>query len=269
MSTDLLMATKDFKLILTHNNITNGMMKIQVMNLDEIYLTNNLQFNLSYQFHLNKNEKYYQNKTWTSSKFNISCITTSNEFFLRIPLFLLSYTLEYKLTITTFTGVQTNIFSSQNYIATIPSITIESTFQIGDIIDFSTQNSNFVTEGTVLTILENDTIKVKNNETNDIVNVHVSKVFRRTLLSSFVIDITNRNQAEIDLILRTNNERCMDTYKALLMSLNCIIIDQDYDRNDLKYLRRFMCINICYFLYDLEYNLKIECLFDNSVLEAE
>eukprot|EP01084_Bolivina_argentea_P009964 18590_1 len=277
-------ATNTVSLILQHDNTANGVMRIKISNLNDItsdvrYDNCQFEFNLSYQFHLNEDVKYYQNNTWSSSKFTILNIATDNHFFLRLPLFLLSYSLEYKLIITTTdydTSHTTSTFSSSNYTANIPSIIMESSFKKGDIIDYDEcvkQNASFITKGTVLEILENDIIKIKNSKNGNIIKVHSSDVYRPTIFNAFVIDITNRNRSDINLILNTNNRECFEIYDALLLNLHSVIIhewDPVIDEmNQLKATNRFISINICDFLYNRQYNYNIQCIFDETYFDIE
>ena len=237
------------KPIVNIGNIVNGMLPIELSNLDEFLDLDNMQdvieeyeFTLSSRFKFkNPNTNYPQNR-WTSTKFSIYGINSENKFVLKVPLFLLPYSLEFNIRIRVNSAIvdmdesydpnedendihdyELKIESTSNNItAEIPSILIESQFDKHDHIQYCVANAGFVRSGTILEILSNDMYKIQTddgyealNYERDIVTVHKSQMYRYPTEGIFVVDITNRSQAISDLILRQRDSEHIHEYNAL------------------------------------------------------
>ena len=305
------------KPILEHGNVINGMMPICITNMKLFCDQNTIRhydFILSYKFMFkhDNNGSNYENNKWKHTNFTVNNIDCNNRFVIKVPLFLLSYSLEFNLSlkVSQLTGGQDEdneddddddmdliitdnewnlIIESQsdNYLSLIPSILIEYEHKIGDHVQYIVDGAGFARSGIILNIDKNkDLIKIKTDASycNDIVSISNKKVLRFPTQSRFVVDITNRIKAECDLILQTktdnhNNDRYnVNIYQSLCEYLfqfywsEMYEIEDCLDKNSLdnigymKVLGMMVGTNIYKFLFDIDYNYKIQCVYGYSYL---
>eukprot|EP01084_Bolivina_argentea_P163785 284875_1 len=286
------------KLILKHTNVLNGLIPIEIENLDSIYdgeYNKHYKFILSYKFNLQNST---EESTWTSIKFLIRNISSKNKFVMKLPLYLLSYSIEFNLQIKAMEYIHNhtdndsdNIHNkckwkiitnttSDNQIINVPSILIESQFHNDDHIQYCVPNAGFVRAGTILDISANKMVKILTdsgyaalNYRQDIVIVHVSKLYRYPTEGIFIVDITNRTKAETDLILKTTDNNNINVYNELcdILSDFCILEMNDMETEHFHYefMNKIIAMNIYYFLFDQSYSYRIQCVFGNSFLFYE
>ncbi len=222
--------------VLKHSNSVNGMILIEICNLDLYWKTDDddyyydHQFTVFYRFQHQTNTEWNR---WNSKPFDAVYIQNDNKFQLKVPLYLLSYLLEYniKCQVSKYNNGRTiRLYDvkSQNYTVQIPSILIASTYNIRDRILYHIEGCGFVRHGVVLELMDNNMIKIKrvNIETaqeSKTLVIHSSKISRKTQECQFVVDITNRYQMETNLVLRSNDKNIQQTYYTLcdVLSVFC------------------------------------------------
>eukprot|EP01084_Bolivina_argentea_P110766 197715_1 len=271
---------KALKPILKHEDVINGVMPIEITNIDEfndIYYDNGqrlYKLNFSYMFKLQNNHQYYANNyTWKSTGFILCSLNRMNQFAIKLPLFLLSYSLEFNLSI----NANDIVLTSENYAANIPSILLESTYQINDHVQFHAPNSGWSRFGTIMKLLPDNMITIKTDPHYRLLNfeavicdVHSSQVFRPPVRSQHLINITNRNRAEMELILGTNDETKFAFYVALKNTLFNTYVDEmntiEKSFHQFEYMCIFVATNIYRFVYCVDYNYRIDCMLDSGHL---
>lgn len=321
--------TESLKPILAHGAVINGMMPIHIQNMELFCDENTIlkyEFILSYKFifkhrddKYSKNNGNYANNKWKQTNFTINNIDCNNKFVIKVPLFLLSYSLQFNLSLKVFklsTGYGDNNDDSEddmmdiiisdnewelmtnsqsiNYISDIPSILIESEYNIGDHVQYVKDGLGFARSGIILNIDKSTNIhKIKTDASycNDIVQVHKTKLLRFPTQSIFVVDITDRIKAECDLILVTKkpdpseletDEEKDEHYNVKIYQSLCEYLFEFYwsemyeiydyiDKDSLdnvgymKVLGNMVATNIYKFLFDINYNShRIQCVYGNG-----
>eukprot|EP01083_Nonionella_stella_P008309 23896_1 len=292
-------STKPPQLILKHKgDIINGMMMIEIESLDDLHQPEFFQqFSLCYNIHVpNNNEPYYN--TWHSTDFTIFSISEHNGFALKVPLFLLSYSLEYNLTIKSFMfhdsdEAEGNAFellstiTSPDYLATIPSILMEPVFIVDDRVQFNVRDAAYVMSGTIAKVLGDDMVEIELDDgyvdatTNDTVITHTSQLLRYPVRNCFIVDLTNRTQSELRCIVRNTSDISSQTYWELCDTLNGLFVNEMFniDRmieegesgnpRNFEYMSGLVAVYIHQFLFPPQYNHKIKCLLGDTNLLLE
>ena len=276
------------ELILKHGNIVNGIVPIEIVNIDDcLKPTENFsyRFNIKYKFIFTENiPKDYTNNIWHQRQFSVHSIESTNRFYLKIPSCLFTYKLEYNLSMHSIKYTRhfdkcciINTISSSNYIANIPSILIESTFKIDEYVQYRVENTGYVRSGTIIEILDDNKYKIKTasgyvklNSEQKIVIVHQPQLLRNCIYAPFIVNVTAENEAIKELVLRTHDKDIMDYYEKLSDVLFNFYFDEmyDFEKNkwDFKFLTSTMTINICEFLCEQDFNYRVQCLFDSNDL---
>eukprot|EP01084_Bolivina_argentea_P115669 205656_1 len=280
------------KPVLNHFSPINGTLPIAITNLDGIlaHITTDhltwFSFELKCKFKFQNtihNNQHYQNNIWITRPFTYDSIDAEYDtIYIKLPLFLLSYLFEYQISLIQYTSngtpnsdsesdnEQQSVTPSDIYIADIPSILIESTYNIGDDVTYQIENASFVRSGKILEFLENDMIKINTHScythvTQPIVTIHSSKVDRDMIEMNFVLDLTNKTAAIKHLILRNDNSDLINIYDILCESLlEFYYFDIAFNG---KHCSRLFSMYICSYLYSLNrYEYKIGCIYDDTDL---
>lgn len=276
------------ELILKHHNIVNGVVPIEIVNIDEcIKPTHTLRYrlNIEYKFIFTKNiPKDYSNNVWCQRQFSLHSIESTNRFFLKIPSCLFTYKLEYNLTIYSIKYNQSfdkyrivDTIASSNYTADIPSILIESTFKVDEYVQYRVENTGYVRSGTITEILDDNKYKIKTaagyvklNSEQKIVTVEQSQLLRNCIYAPFIVDVTAENEMIRELVLNTQDANIMDIYEKLSDVLFDFYFDEMYNieqnKWNFKFLTSTMTVCICEFLCEQNFNYRVRCLFDSNDL---
>ena len=235
---------KQLILQLEHGNIINGVIPIKINDDIVDFIVQPIhqdhepvlyQLLISYQFIFKTNNaltlNYNQNE-WKTHKFGIWNIDSSGNFYIKSPLFLSSYTLQYNLTLSTLrqSGDNMKIYpdiTSDNHRIEIPSTLIESTFKIGDNVDYKLNNPKHhgFSEGVIIKIVDNDSYEIEDDElfpeseggkdeddidySHGLISiVHKSNISRPGIYQDTAIDITNKFCTIKDVIFGL--ETCTD-----------------------------------------------------------
>eukprot|EP01084_Bolivina_argentea_P115668 205655_1 len=271
-------------LFLKVHDLLHGMIKLELDNIDELTFNEyHCQFTLSYKFDLKNNpNQHYENNAWNSKHFTANSIIDDGTFFIKIPQFLLPYSLEYNITVTRYDidgsyepdfNMLIDTFKSDTFTANVPSMFVESTFKIGQQVEYYETNSEFCREGIIIELLDNNNIKIQDVSTQNNLLRHSTKIQDFLKECEFVIDITNRSIAESELLLGTNVAENTRFYCMLYEYVNGIYMEQMYenieqmkDRHNLSFFGNLVSINIYQFVFEKEYNYRIKCLFDDYIL---
>eukprot|EP01084_Bolivina_argentea_P090845 163600_1 len=283
------------ELVLKHHNVINGIVPVQIVNLNEFEKPENdmmdYEFEIKYKFifkHAHANDsKNYTHNAWITTTFDIESITQADEFWFKAPSFLLSYTLQYDLSlnITTFAETENGIcigsvstIKSTTQSIEIPSILIETTYEVNETIQyFPEANPGYTWPGTILELLENNQIKIKPNEvTNenytwvknaDIITIDPSEVLRNCIHAYFIVDLTNNTNAILDLILRTNDARIRTIYSTLnayLFQFYYFEMMEIEEHDNFKSILSLVSSHICEFLCKYDYNYRVMCMLNDE-----
>merc|ERR1712228_91433 len=125
-------------------------------------------------------------------------------------------------------------------------------------------------------ILKNNKIKIKEeamnaNSSHDIVIVDASELSRDCIAGWSIVDVTNNLNATKDLILRTNDDNVMNIFDALRYHLFDYLNEQMYDIEEgtddwnHKFIASLLSTFVCQFLYESDYNYRIECVFEDGM----
>eukprot|EP01084_Bolivina_argentea_P128336 226864_1 len=264
--------SKQLKPVLKHKGkILNGIMQIEITNLDNI--DNDMSYDIEFIIYYKLKLSNANQTAWDSKIFNIACIDEYNVFYLKVPLFLLSYTIQYKLSINKFNKKNNKILlNSSTYTRQIPSILINPTLEKHEYVIYADNNN--IHSGVILGFEENDMIKIQTltdlslSNVGDIFCAHCSKVSRHPVDIRFIIDITNKMNAVTDLILRTKDTYKISIYSQITFSVKLFydIIMNTEDIQDIECMAYFVSTYIYKCLYLDEYKYQIECVLGKSYL---
>ena len=245
------------KPILEFDSIINGMMRIEIVNLDEYFSIDDnemkdYEFIISYKFTFKHPNINYQQQ-WNSVKFTLNSINQYNKFCLKVPLFLSSYKLQFNLIIKVLQLINNNSDTedenddddasngsngeqwelitktkSKTQTVQIPSISIDSEFKKGDHIQYCVKGAGYVRSG-IIQELNDNSVKIKTDFgyslSDRIVHVDIEDVLRYPTEGVFIVDITNRTKAEFDLILRSKHNEITNDKDIDLLEIYCILCD--------------------------------------------
>eukprot|EP01084_Bolivina_argentea_P107002 191351_1 len=204
---------------------TNGIIPIKLPNLDNFLRSCNFEDKhiscmFSYKFRFQTDNKHFPNNTWLHKR--SSCIDEQDTFRLKVPLLLLSYGLDFKVTISLVynhtpskQGQTIQNWLSKLHSIIIPSILMaqKSVFNIGEKVNYFLDSASWMEGGIIHKLLENDMFEIETiwkynstiNTDNKMVKVHSDKLNRYKIHKTEVMNITNSTQANSDVILRTGN----------------------------------------------------------------
>eukprot|EP01083_Nonionella_stella_P137543 418487_1 len=246
--------------------IINGMMKLEIINLDDILTDENMWssfkapiafdfiLTIHYRFQFKTHQEQttatlYPHNTWQSRQFELNNMDEHNCVWLKVPLFLFSYQIEFNLNIKLMdcATLKSADDTSVTLIEHVPSMLIQSKHSVGDRVQYCVPNAGFVRSGVILELLD-DRIKIETvphyeslNRQALVVVIDEDKVYRDLIHSFCVVDLTDRQGAEIDLILATNASNKADIYKAVREGI----------------------------LHLAQYQYRVDCLFDGTSLFYE
>ena len=276
----------DIKPILSYPpNIINGIIPITIKNIDHILPSinpSNCIYQLCYQFILNQPEVHYQNETWKSK--SIDDISYENILSVKVPLFLLPYTLEFNVKIIEIPikGTKSKIISpseltSITHSIQIPSMLIEPYFAIDNKVQYQPENASFMRSGKILKLLANDMIQIKTYGIYPelqyqpvIVTQHKSAVYHQCVAHESTINITNTLQARSDLVLKTMNTEQIDIYTQLCDDLCGIYellriqrkIDYNHYFGITRDIAKSVALEIWKLLFEPQFYHRVQCIYD-------
>eukprot|EP01084_Bolivina_argentea_P187742 323325_1 len=295
------------KLQLQNGTVINGLVPVVIINLDDIFPPENdispslsvfYECTANYKLIFKQNQPNYQNNQWQSQPFHLYNTAHHSSLYFKVPLFLYSYSLQYNLQIKRIvteidadqdTDMNSQIQSeiSKNYSVEIPSILVSRTHNVGDRVQFNVSNADIGSFGFIREILDGNQLIIEREDlegdltANKIfLNIDSSDVFRQGIHMWLVIDITNKQQAEYDMLLRRNkdqsNEKDFDVYKCLsecLLDIYSNEIEEMYEfihyEENTKSFSRIITCYIFEYLYCKEYNYRIQCIYDEYYLFIE
>ena len=212
---------------------------------------------------------------------------------LKVPLFLLSYSLTFALRLILINEEEltnTHLYANKLQSIEIPSILIDNKeFNVGDRVQYDVENASFVRSGIITKISQQNgmiTIRTDNGQFDQdiddeellLITVHKSKVSLDCIYKIFVNDLTDIKTAENDMILRNNNNKeNFDIFCELIRCLDDVyLMDEwhdeyigDYDKDDAECIPDFVGLIICQFLFTPQYNYRIHCMFDGKEMFNE
>ena len=270
------------------NNIINGVIPIQIENVSDII--RNIDFSstyfictLAFKFNFPFTNLNYPNDTWKVAKFD--GITQNGTFWIKLPLFLFSYSFHFKMGMDfrkydENEMTQTDTLKSTQYSLTIPSILLDNKdFSIGDDVMYEPKDAAYAKGGKITKFLTNDMIEIMTNpeyrtiHDPPIVSIPKQSVFSIPICKTYVADLTNSIQACNDLVLRNNrNEAEFDVFSELHDVLLDIYFESytkqeiNYGQSDAVGIPNFVAVHIYEFLFDKKYNYRINCVFDDTEL---
>eukprot|EP01083_Nonionella_stella_P178002 627530_1 len=214
----------------------------------------------------------------------------TNTFQLKVPLRLLSYSLHFSLQYQSFpsTIVTDNHLSqsefdlsqplltakSTTHTVQIPSILIESTYNIGDVVLYNVEGCGFVRYGVITDVMDNKKMKLRRlydhqpEHESESLTVHASDLSRPTQNAEHVVDITDRKHMECELILRSNEQNAATMYCELcdVLSTICGLFYVEDEVYHGSHMASLISTYICQCLYAPDYTYRFECLFCNTFL---
>eukprot|EP01084_Bolivina_argentea_P199848 341860_1 len=260
----------------------NGVVALQITNLLQIMNASNKyndwnewHFQFCYKFiHHNQQEETKTNE-WKCITFTPDKVTQKGMFYIKIKLYLYDYQIHCKLRAKHTTFDYYFPYSSVIKVNILSSL-IESTFNVGEYINFLDENSMYTKEGFVEKILpENQMqIKCKNND-RKLITIHNNRVYAAPIYLGFVIDLTDGINVDKNMLLRNkiNDDNDIvsvfitmnDIYKEYALEL-CIEHQSEPLREcDAVFIGRFISKHVIDFLYKPYYKEpKIGCLVQDS-----
>ena len=207
------------ELDLKHYEVMNGVVPIQMININGYVdfedLQSNYNLTVKYKFNNENIPEQYHNNLWQAVylPFGIQSISRENKIYFKVPLFIVSYKLEYQLELGITDRSQSDqdkiLYStiySKPYIVNIPSILINRTYKPGDLVQYYPESVGYFMDGTVVELLEDNFIKIKTiseyDAEREIVEIHDSRVARRCVYGGFVVSLIENVHSIKDVILR-------------------------------------------------------------------
>ena len=266
------------------DTIINGIIPIKIENIHDIF--NNVQDILkeiedegtctffcliSYQYNFSSPMKGYKSGFLSIRQFEN--VKADGSFFLKVPLFLLPYSMNFVISVNC---VEINLQCiSKATTITIPSMLIDNkVLHIGDYVHYGQEESAYAVLGVITKLLEDDMVEIQTD--NDYVaagaaplnvTVHRDQVLRDVIDDDFLVNLTNSVSAENELVLRNEDEKALDVYVELKSDLLDIYAELwfddkiDYIRADVLAIPGSIGIHIYTFLKP-KYNYRTNCVFD-------
>eukprot|EP01084_Bolivina_argentea_P171516 297145_1 len=277
------MTTKEIPApILKYNeNITNGVIRIEITNLMDIYHSevDYVVFTMNYQLNRARhNNNNADDNEWKSKEFACDSVKADKTFNLKVPLFFLPYTLEYNLTARAiiikvdendFTCEQTSP-QSVNYKTDIPSVLIDPILKKNDFITYADDSDMTFKHATILDISNNDQVKIKLHSSNNILTVDLSKISRERFDTQFIIDINEKDIILMESVLNIVDKQKKLVFQSIYESFNDILFDifgaECILDKQLEYRSDLIATYVHQFLFAADFRYRIECLLGNTML---
>ena len=280
------------KPILKHTDIINGILPIEITNLDDIHDPDlELQFTIHYKFHASDNT---QNG---SKKFLLRNIDNLKRFYIKVPLYLLSYKFEYNLSahLSAWIAAEDNneedakfierMVVSENYQAEIPSILIEPGLKVNDIVDYAgdQEETDTIFSAKVLRLCDDDKIEIQYIGTGNKVIVDSSKLMRYEIDLRFMIDLTYKDRAIFEMQLGIPESDGFkiwtNLYKPVASAVRDMfchyavveedeVLEQDFESGQFKQLCQFIATHVSQFLHQEQHHYRIKCVFGDTYLKS-
>ena len=257
------------RLIVSHETVRSGIIRVTVGNIDCVLEKWSEDFLYSIIVHHKLSYSDHEGK-WKCSR--LSDIPDDDSFYFKAPTFPRDCELHYNVTLCCDCPI-----TSKNKSIDIPLIPIgsEPQHQIGDHVQYNLAGALFVEEGVILEISDS-AITIRDDYDDSIVSANHCDVLSWPITVVFVVDATNRSEAESDLILKTDDPTQIAVKEAVAECIQSIFSwDSDiaekhmYSDYDFKFMWSWMAMNIHSFLFSPDYEYRIGCVSDSCQLNAE
>ena len=278
-------------ILILPETILNGIIPVKIENIDELIQGidfEKIQFSCSiaYNFNFSSPRKHYKDGEVLLRRFD--SVRADGLFWIKVPLFLLSYSMDFLISVNF--AKRDTLKKYKEYISDEESIQIPSVlnenkiFNTGDRVQYKIPNASYVRTGKIIKFLDDDMIQIRSaphyepddpeEEQKLMTIIHKDDVARDAIDKFYQIDLTNLVFAQFDLILLTSRD---DTDEDDQFDTFCKICDglidvyselwydeeiSDYDEPDAQLIPDSIGIRIYGFLFDPEYNYRINCIFD-------
>ena len=254
--------------ILKHDDIVNGIMPVQIVNFDDIYDDDEL-YTFAFYYTLHSQTSKIHNES-IFCFFDIENIDNNNKFYVKLPMYLSPYKLEYFLEIDIYHTSNRNdkfidfeCIKSPDNMAMIPCIYVGKHYGTNDQITIT--HGGYDKTGTI-TKFDDDKAEIKCDKIGNIITKNVSLP---TYFQQYIIDITDRTQAINKLILNTNNQSINTVYSSIHSAV-CKQLRQEkqyFEIDKIEDKGHFIVSHVCLYLVKKDYNYMIDGIFLHGPLQ--
>lgn len=288
------MAESDYErpneVMITHKTPQNGTVNLILQNADQllrlIYIFNSVTNGrnghidciLSYSFDIGNGHEV-QKETKITYEFlrEVSSYSSDGHFTLKVPMFLMPYTLHCKVILELKGTANPDTFRSEDKSIEIPSIMMDPGYSVGDTVSYTVPNSTYSSTGIIRKISDDGMVTLQALRPEDrsngrrLVIVEYDRLFVR-IPNMTTIDLTNRLEAVSDLVLNTDNPMQIAILNALSDAIYSEWIDESkyilFGKYEFQFIGEWMAMEIQSFLEVRTHQYRIGCPFDGYKLSA-
>eukprot|EP01083_Nonionella_stella_P007016 20308_1 len=237
---------------------------LQITNAPSVYSNwNDWHFELCYRFvHDHTTTTDICNTQWNTVLFAPDSVTQKGMFYIKIKLYLYDYQLQCKVRAKHKHATHYFAYSSLLTVNIVSSL-IESTFDVGEYINFLDEKSMYTKEGFIDKLLPDSHIQIKcKHNDRQLVTVHNSRVYAAPIYLGFVIDLTDPMDVDKNMLLRHKMNDgeilCLygalkDIYKEYALHMNVDSVrphsSEPLRDCDATFIGRFVAKHVMDFLY--------------------
>eukprot|EP01084_Bolivina_argentea_P141160 248084_1 len=263
---------------------TNGLLSVYITNLDKLIANGAFNHPLDRIFQLVYRNSWYKQNEFSTAKIVIANMNNSDNFQIKLPIRLFEYQFEFAvraINVNTNKWLQLCPFKTIN----IPSMLCDTAFTVGDKVLFRVENSINGQRGIIKELLPNNKYKIgyfqydeskglRDDDTAWIEVIYIvdkCRVFRLGVNQTQQIDLTNIEDIENQMLLKTNNENNIGVFRSLMHVYKSECFDYCIQMYDFKYciiyyrpMAQFISKNIYDFLFIEQdcFEYKVNCLIN-------